>query len=288
MSARHTRLFTIFALALASNPATAAPVVFHDAGATGAAILDDVNAFRAALGAPDNINAAGPLFTGRREINWDGGGATNGTPPANPFTTFFNTRGAFITTPAAGPNTGLQQALPASGTNSLAAINPTYGTQFVPFSLNRVFTPIGSNITDVTFFLPGSNGGVPATVSAFGAVFLDVDLASTTTMQFFDPFGIPLGSPFAVDAAPGNATFSFLGVQFDAGERIRSVRITTGNTALGPTETGGTDIVVMDDFLYAEPRAVPEPGPLALFATALVALFGFRLRTPRLARKPQA
>jgi hypothetical protein len=40
---------------------------------------------------------------------------------------------------------------------------------------------------------------------------------------------------------------------------ITSVRIVTGTTALGPSESPGVDLVVMDDFLYAEPRAIPGP-----------------------------
>ncbi|MBA3480224.1 MAG: hypothetical protein H0T51_00280, partial [Pirellulales bacterium] len=51
---------------------------------TAASIQPTVDAFRAALGNPNNGNAAGPLAGGRREINWDGGGAvvsaTSGTP----------------------------------------------------------------------------------------------------------------------------------------------------------------------------------------------------------------
>ena len=46
--------------------------------------------------------------------------------------------------------------------------------------------PVGSNLTDGLFFLPGSNGGVPATVRGFGAVFTDVDLPDTTKIEFFN------------------------------------------------------------------------------------------------------
>ena len=275
MSPLRSRRFLAVALVLASTSAAAAPIVFSGTGAAAPGLLPTVNTFRTALGAPDNGNSAGPLFTGHREINWDGGGATNGTAPVTPFTTFLNTRGGLFTT----PGTGLQQSLPASGTFSLADINPNYATTFAPFSLNRVFTPVGSNITDATFFLPGTNGGTPASVSGFGAVFSDVDLANTTTMEFFNPFNVSLGS-FAVPAAPGTATFSFLGVIFNAGEQISRVRITTGNTALSASATdgGAVDVVVMDDFLYAEPRALPEPSTLLVVAIGLLALVGVRSR----------
>jgi hypothetical protein len=302
MSATRTRLFAastlalafpLSALSLALTPsALAATIVIKDAGPTTVNILDDVNAFRAALGAPDNLNNAGPRPGGRREINWDGGGATNGTAPATPFTTFLNppaTRGILLTT----PGTGLQQSLPGSGTFSLADINPSYATTFAPFSLNRVFTPVGSNITDATFFIPGTGTAIPAVISGFGAVFSDVDVANATTLEFFNPFGNSLGT-FDVPAAPGTATFSFLGVIFD-NQDIARVRINTGNSALSATATEGAgsavDVVVMDDFLYAEPRAaipVPASHSLLLLGIGLLALVGLRSRRVASAHGAQA
>ncbi len=51
-------------------------------------------------------------------------------------------------------------------------------------------------------------------------------------------------------------SLSFLGVTTDAD--IAEVRITTGNAALGAwtNDTSSTDLVVMDDFLYGEPKAL--------------------------------
>ena len=54
------------------------------------------------------------------------------------------------------------------------------------------------------------------------------------------------------------------------------VRITTGNAALGGLE-GANDLVAMDDFIFAEPTAVPESGTLALMGLGLLGL-GRRLR----------
>ena len=51
------------------------PIVFQAAGPTSDSIRSTVDAFRSALGDPDNKNDAGPLDNGRREINWDGGGS---------------------------------------------------------------------------------------------------------------------------------------------------------------------------------------------------------------------
>ncbi|HEU5250000.1 MAG TPA: hypothetical protein VFW15_08430, partial [Thermoanaerobaculia bacterium] len=57
---------------------------------------------------------------------------------------------------------------------------------------------------------------------------------------------------------------SFLGVVFNAGERVARVRITSGNAALGPADSPpGTDVAVMDDFIYAEPQGAVTPTPTA-------------------------
>ncbi len=247
----------------------AAPILFSDTGANAAEIQAGVDAFRAALGNPNNGNTLASLPSGRREINWDGGGppVINGTAPATPFTVFQNTRGATFTT----GGTGLTQAAPTGGQLSLDLINPTYATAFATFSPNRLFTPIGSNVTDATFSVPGTNGSIPATVRGFGAVFTDVDLGDSSRIDFFGQFGALLGSFDVPAGTTSDGSLSFLGVLFDAGERIGRVRITSGNTALGPIDNpgGGIDVVVMDDFIYAEPQRVPEPAPLALLLLGL-------------------
>ena len=51
-----------------------APMIFQAAGPTAESIEGTVEAYRAALGDPNNANNPGPLASGRREINWDGGG----------------------------------------------------------------------------------------------------------------------------------------------------------------------------------------------------------------------
>jgi hypothetical protein len=261
--------------ALLIMPAAAGAATFSAAGANAAAIQGSVDAFRAALGGVDNGNVAGELFTGRREINWDGGGATNGTAAVTPFTVFQNTRGSTYTTPGIGltqaPITGGTVDIVPGGAvqGSLADINPTYGSSFVTFSPNRLFTPLGSNITDGTFSIPGTGGGVPAFISGFGAVFTDVDLANTTSIEYFSN-GASLGKFFAPTANNG---LSFLGVQFTDGELITKIQITTGNTALGPNDGGSIDVVAMDDFIYSEPSAVPEPSTWLLLSTGVAALW---------------
>src|SRR5262249_59899348 len=87
-------------------------------------------------------------------------------------------------------------------------------------------------------------------------------------------------------------TFSFLGVSFNAGEQVGRVRITNGNAALGTgiTDQNGNarDLVVMDDFLYGEPRAIPEPASIILVTTGILsAVAGRSVRRRMQAREDQ-
>lgn len=264
----------------------AAPIVFEASGANAAAIQGTVDAFRAALGA-NNLNAPGPLPGGRREINWDGGGSTTTATAPSVFTGFQVTRGALFTTPGSGfaQSPVTETAGPLDQTLGELVGNPTYDTIFTPFSPLRLFTPIASNITDVTFFIPGVLD--PAGVSAFGAIFSDVDLATSTTMDFFGAGGNLLLSQAVLPGTTPDNSLSFLGVLFDAGELITRVRITTGTTALGPNDdpAGGVDIVTMDDFIYSEPTAVPgavpEPASLAIFGVGMAVAAAARRRRSR-------
>jgi PEP-CTERM motif len=242
--------------------ATAMPVVFEAAGPNAGAIQSSVDAFRTGVGNPNNANAPGPLPGGRREINWDGGGQATTISPT-PFTGFLDNRGALFTT----SGSGFIQA-PPSG---LAATfnNPTYST-FATFSDPRLFSPIGSTVTNVAFFTPGTNGGLAANITAFGAVFSDVDSSANASLRFVGADGVSRGT-FSVPAA--NDGLSFLGVIFP-GELIGEVQIVSGNSPLGPNDGGAIDIIPMDDFLYSEPSPVPEPTTLLLLATGVAGVGG--------------
>ena len=241
------------------------PAVFQAAGATAASIQSTVDAFRARLGDPNNLNNPGPLQKGRREINWDGGSPNvlDTTAPVNPFLVFLNTRGSQFKT----PGLGLSQAPASGGTQGGLAVlfgNITYGKIFRTFSPSRLFTPVGSNITEASFSIPGTNGVAPATVRGFGAVFTDVDQPdgspsprlsnhrSNRLIEYFDGNGRLLFSS-SVPASPGNGNLSFFGIVFDDA-RIASVRIKTGDVAPGPNDDRNHDIVMMDDFVYGEPQ----------------------------------
>lgn len=255
--------------------APAAPVLFSASAGGAAGIQATVDAFRADLGAL-NPNVPGSFGAGRREINWDGVPNALAAPNDLP-TNFFNLnspRGAVFGT----PGTGFQVSANAGvAPVEFDTIDPSYSLDFGFFSPQRLFTPIGANVMEVLFFVPGTDEA--ALTRGFGAIFTDVDLPGTTSIQFFGAGGASLGTFFAQPFA-GDESFSFLGATF-ATPTISRVRITTGNAALGAgvLDANGnpTDLVVMDDFIYGEPTLaqVPEPGTLLLVGLGLLG-FGAR------------
>ena len=214
-------------------------------------IAATVDEFRALLGDPSNGGTAGEQATGRREISWDGAGA-------NPFNnrndfpaTFFNTNvksGAVFTTLGTGfRNDSLK----------FAEVNAEYANEFGTFSPTKIFSPVGSNIMDVLFQVAGQP--TPATVTGFGAVFSDVDLAGRTTIELFDVNGTSLAK-IAAPVRSDAAGLSFVGARFEQAIVAR-VRITLGTGAIGAAandvSAGGTaDVVVTDNFIYGEPKHI--------------------------------
>ena len=244
---------------LLSLGSTLEAAVFVANGANPAAIQATVDNFRAALGA--NNGVGGSFASGRREINWDAVPDQFAAPnnlPGN----FFNVnspRGAVFST----AGTGFQ----VSGNAGVAPIefdniNPTYSALFQTFSSQRLFTSLGSNILTIDFFVPGTN--TPAVVAGFGAVFADVNVGSTTIFTVTLGNGTN-GGQFAIPASPAGG-LSFLGLTDPLG--YSRIVIQSGNAALGPNQSlNGTDLVVMDDFIYGEPIATtPEPSSILLTA----------------------
>ena len=264
---------------LCAGQAKSAAVTFAASGNTAADVTPEVTSFRNALGTL-NGNLPQNFAGGRREINWDGVPEAVSSPNAFPGN-FFNgntpgrARGAVFTT----PGRGFENSANAGSGVQFGNLDPSYPSIFEPFSGGKIFTPIGSNVMDVTFFSPADQSTV-ATVSGFGAVFTDVQFANTTSLEFFNLQGSSLGTFYAPAVAGDDESFSFLGVQFNAGERVGRVRMTLGNTALGGgiTNSSTLDPVAVDDLIYAEPSPVPEPGTWMLLTSGAGVLYFVRRR----------
>ncbi len=240
------RLTVLFLLGLAALPVPAA-TIFSASGAAKSDIQGALNDFRAALG---TLNANQPVnFTGgRREINWDG------VPAAfrDPFP------GSFFNGSTPGRARG---SVNTAVTGTLEVELPDSTDTYVAFSDPLVFKVVNGNALDQTFFSP-SNQKTPATVTGMGVIFLDVDTPNAASLEFFGLGGQSLGKYFAPSVV-GNNTFSFVGVKFDT-PSVARVRITAS--------TNNNTEAVMDDFLFGEPTAVPEPSSWAMAGAAAVGL----------------
>jgi hypothetical protein len=233
----------------------AGPIVIAGAGAGPADIQGKVDEYRQLLGLPNNEGQPGTQPSGHREINWDGVPDELAAP--NTYVAdFFNdtkpprARGAVLSTPGTGLVVSADGDNPSGASPRFGHINDSYSNIFTAFSGERMFSPIGSNIVDLEFFVPGTN--TPAVVRGFGAVYADVD-TDHTAFEYFDAAGKSLGQ-FKTPIADNG--LSFLGVAFPA-PIVHRVRIAYGTTALGPDDGPANDVAVMDDFIYGEPQAAP-------------------------------
>jgi hypothetical protein len=223
-------------------------------GADAAALAPTRDLFRADLGGGTVAGASGSFGGVRREINWDGVPSTSAAPnylPAN----FFNVtspRGVVLSTPGTGFQVSAATTDPSGQPLYFGNIDPSYSTTFTVFTPQRLFASIGSNIYDVTFYIPGTT--TPATVNGFGSVFTDVDQANTTSLRFFDHSNAIIGTYYAPVASGG---LSFVGAFTNDGlATVARVRVTLGNAIMGAgvfDNNTSTDLVVADDFIYGEP-----------------------------------
>lgn len=190
--------------------------------------------------------------TGYREINWDSLpdelAAPNDYAPD-----FFNApeapraRGILLFTPGDGLVVSADGDNPYGALPRFGHINPTYADIFPTFSEERLFSPVGSNIVEATFYVPGSQ--IPAGVRGFGAVYADVD-TQHTAFEYFDAEGNSLG---AYEVPIADKGLSFLGLVFPQ-PIVHKVRIHYGTAVLGPDDGYGNDVAVMDNFIYGEPQ----------------------------------
>jgi hypothetical protein len=230
------KLTLITALAALAVPAaaSAAPDIRTASGASPAALDATINAFRSDLGElrPDNGQAYGG--TGRREINWDGVPDSAAFPnrlPAGQFAA----RGAEFGTPGIG--TEVSNGSP-------------WGGGFSAYSGQKLFSPVGSNRTDVRFIVPGTSR--QGYTDAFGVVLSDVDTAAGAAVTFLDARGATL-----LEVPVPTGVLSFVGVRFRDGERVAEVRVRSGSVAIAPGVVDGpqSDVAAIDDVIFGEPEA---------------------------------
>jgi len=242
------------AVSLAAPAAASASVTA--AAPDAASLLPAVQAFRTPLGIelPNN----GLSFpSGRREVNWDGVPDQFASPHELPadFFSINSPRGIRL---GGAPSLRVSSTLASGVPVRFGDLSPNAASHFLPFSSQRLFASPGSTTVEATFEVPGTR--TPAATGAFGAVFTDVDRANTSAIEAFDATGA-LIERLAAPTRPGG--LSFAAVTAPAGRPIASVRITQGTRALaaGVVESlPEHDIVALDDFIYAEPQALP-PAP---------------------------
>ena len=225
-------------------------IIFRAAGEIDSAI----SKFRDIIGGKLNVTPG--ATGGRREVNWDAVPTSltnNNLFPGDFFGSFDpllpdgRKRGLVMTTPS---------KLFSISDSNFVELNKDYEGRFKTFSPKKTFIASGSTITDNFFKIPGTN--TDATVQGFGVVFSGVNNGSSTSLEFYD--GDKLLGTFKV---PNNGTnnvsgFSFLGVYFP-NDKVTRVRIISGSAPLSSTQDdlsdgGGEDVVIMDDFIYSEPR----------------------------------
>ena len=230
------------------------PTVVTGAGADAAALTPYVVQYRALLGADNGGDPGTRGASGFREVSWDGVpdelSAPNGYPGD-----FFNSptapraRGLVLATPGTGLLVSADSDNPTHTPPRFGEINAQYQTIFKTFSNERLFSPVGSNIVNIHFFVPGTS--IPATVRGFGAVYTDVD-THHTAFEYFDREGHSLGS---YETPLSNESLSFLGVAFDQ-PIVYRVEVRYGTSALGPADGAALDVAVMDNFIFGEPQGV--------------------------------
>lgn len=218
-------------------------------------ITSAVEEYRNLLGENNGGDPGTKSENGYREINWDTLPDELAAP--NMYASdFFNApeapraRGIVLNTSGEGLMVSADGDNPTNTLPRFGNINPQYTDIFKTFSEERLFSPLGSNLVVLTFFVPGTN--TPGTIRGFGAVYTDVD-TTHTAFEYFDVHGNSLGSYETPIADHG---LSFLGVAFDEAIVAR-VEVRYGTGALGPDDGAGeVDVAVMDNFIFGEPQAI--------------------------------
>jgi hypothetical protein len=192
-----------------------------------AGIGAQVDQFRTLLGG--QLNNTPGQTTGRREVNWDGvppNFTNNNSFPLD----FFN-----LTDPlgANGRKRGLVYLDKGSpfrlDSSNFTEIDASYADELIAFSKKKSIIAANSNTSEIVFKVAGTN--TDAYVKGFGIVFLDVDDANSSYLEFYS--GTKSLGVFKAPARTQAGGFSFLGVHFPT-EKITRVKITAGTRRWQP------------------------------------------------------
>jgi PEP-CTERM motif len=230
-----------------------AGIVVFEANSTSPAGL---TAIRSSFFAQGNLLA--PPGQTVQDVDWDGlplGSNVAGSA--------FNSRGIQFSTP---------------GTGFLVDDDFGFPSDLQTFSPGNLFAQVNSNIVDFTFVVPGTN--TATNTSAFGAVFVDLENANETRIDFFDQNNSLFFSHNVLNGT--NRSLTFFGGVANAGEQISRVRITFPNnfvTSNGNRANEVDDFVVLDNVSFAGITAVPEPSSMWLLGLAGLSLVAYRRLT---------
>jgi uncharacterized protein (TIGR03118 family) len=249
-----------------------------------------LTAFETAVGGGNNGGTASPQTGGFRTITWDGV-KLDGTDPF-PDTIIdpghvvgipinrFQERGVQFEQVYAvsGPAS-------ASDASTFTTVNPTVTNLFKAFSPTETFAMFNDNTIDLSFVAASAHSTtpVPAATRGFGAIFLNVTVPNQTSIEYFD--GDTSLGKFFVPASSTRGQATFLGELFSS-PIVTRVTLTLGTDVLfsfnGTTFSPGPqaddpannhNLVVTDDFVYAEPVATVATASLGRTFSGAVANF---------------
>jgi hypothetical protein len=271
---------TVIDAVLAPNSVSLTSTTFSGVGTTAATALAS---FEAAIGGPDNKDNP-PQTSGFRSINWDGV-KLDGTD-FNGDTTVIS-KGTTVGIPInrfQSRGLELDQVYAVSG-DGFATVAPQAKGLFPFFSPKNTFAMFNTNTIDLSFALASNPGTspVPAVSRGFGAIFINVRLPNTSSIEYFN--GDTSLGKFYVPAGPA-AKPEFLGVLFNKPIVTRATLTlgtdvlfnfdgTTFNSGALDNPGAGHNLAVTDNFAYAEPMlAPPPPPPITISPTAGVPFTG--------------
>jgi len=186
----------------ATNSSIGPSIAFEAFGADGNAIESTINRFRQALGA--NNGVGGSFVAGR-----DGVPVVSEDPHPPDFFNTTSPRGVVFSTPGSRLKVSGAAGTPAFLFGDVTA--QQWGLiEFASFSPDKIFAPIGDTRLEVKFFVPGTN--VSAVSKGFGAVFVDVDKADSSFLEYYGVDGQLIARQFVSPTGVRSKGLTFTGI----------------------------------------------------------------------------